>query len=654
MIQWKIFPATITNDGSKVPLISGWKFHEKATNDLEQLSLWKNLFRNDLKIWGIPTGAGNDLLVLDVDVKGNGSETLKSLNLEIPRTLTQRTISGGYHYLFRYPKDGKHYGNKVKFLPGLDVRGEGGWIAYYGNIEDFSTSIADAPQWLLDAIAIKTSPQPQGETIRMAPEIAQGVVERALEAIRNAPEGESNNTLNVQAYLLGQLVASQSITRDYAEQALYRAAKDRGKPDYEARATIKSGLDGGLKHPITSPFSSSPPVAGVSIPPIPTTPEPPPRWTPRLLTKYDLMNTTKLRKPQLFQDWSTEDIHITTADGGTGKTTLKLFESICLALGERFLGFDCKQAGKTLFITGEDTEEKLAAMLGAIMRQMGLFKEEPGNQEKIETILQSIVFKKDADLCLIQKDRQGFLVPNAEAMRKITEAIEDFKPKMIVFDPIASFWGSEAALNDMNKAVTKFMGQLVEHDVCVEMINHMGKSSSANKDMSQFAGRGGSGLPSNSRVSRVLRQLSHEEYLEMTGEALDENKSSILCNVNKFTDGSPLYNKPFVIIRDGYLFERKVLPVGKARELEKQLSDVEKVFAFVKEQRSMGRYPTKSVVIGYMLSAGDSISEARVKRALDILCYSGHMGEKLALVDNPDLSIRDKVFIITDSEGREA
>lgn len=84
----------------------------------------------------------------------------------------------------------------------------------------------------------------------------------------------------------------------------------------------------------------------------------------------------------MFQDWSTEDICITTADGGTGKTTMKLYEAVCLALGERFLGFDCKQTGKTLFITGEDTQQKLGAMLGAIMQQMGLFNGTPENEVK--------------------------------------------------------------------------------------------------------------------------------------------------------------------------------------------------------------------------------------------------------------------------------
>jgi len=627
-----------------VPLIKNWQ--QLATTDPEQIRLWQELFRDRLHYWGIPTGIVNDLLVLDVDVKSGGLETIK--NFQLPDTMSQTTRSGGKHWLFRYPKDGKIYGNRVGFLPGLDVRGEGGYILYYG-VD--SKLIVYPPPWLLQH-AEKPVYQHEGSAVKVAPEIAQGIIEQSLEAVREAAPGESNNTLNTEAFKLGQLVASGSITRAYAEEALLRAAIARGKPIYEAKATISSGLDGGAKKPIVSPFGATEPVPMIDM--IPAAPTAPGRWTPNYFTREDLLNTSKLRKPQLFQDWSTEDITITTADGGTGKTTLKLFEAICLALGERFLGFDCKQKGKTLFITGEDTDKKLAAMLGAIVRQMGLFEEGVGNNEKIQAILSSIVIKKDADLCLIQKDKQGFLHPNSEAMRKVLEAVDDIKPKMIVFDPISSFWGSESALNDMNKAVTKFMSELVDRShACVEMINHMGKASSSAKDMSQFAGRGGTGLPSNARVSRTLRTLFEDEYQELTGETLEDGQSAMLCNVNKFSDGSPLYNKPFIILREGFLFSRKNLTPTKAKEAEKQLTDNERVFAFVKEQRRNDKYPTKNVIIGHFRTCNDPLSEARIKRAIDMLQYSGHMGEKIRPVENPDMTVKDKVFVITDMEDKE-
>ncbi len=642
-LSFRIFPC----NADKIPLIKGWQ--EAATTDPEQIRLWQDLFRDKLAHWAIPTGATNDLLVLDADVKGGGLETIKTLH--IPITMSQRTKNGGLHFFFRYPKDGKHYGNRAKFMPGLDVRGAGGYVCYYGVDPKGPVNIAEAPPWLLRD---PTPVVPTGQAVKVSAGIAEGIVNTSLEAIRDAPEGESNNVLNIEAFRIGQLVAGGTITREYAEAALFRAAKERGKPDFEAKATIKSGLDGGVKKPITSPFGEQAPVASITML---APPGPPARWTPEPFDRQDLLNTSNLRKPQLFKDWSTEDIHITTADGGTGKTTLKLYEACCLALGDRFLGFKCESpGGKTLYITGEDTGKKLGAMIGAIIRQMGLFIDAPGNDEKIQTILRSIIVKKDADLCLITKDRaSGFLQPNFDAMRKVREAVSDIQPKMIVFDPISSFWGSEAALNDMNKAVTKFMSELAEHSgACVEMINHMGKQSSATKDMTQFAGRGGSGLPSNARVSRVLRPVFEDEYLELIQEPLTEKQSAMLCMVNKFTDGSPLYNKPFVILRDGFIFTRKNLTDQKAREAENQLSDNERVFQFIKEERARDKYPSVKVVVAHFVLNGNPLKKAKVERALEMLEYDGHMGERLKKIENPDMTNKDKVYVITDLDGREA
>lgn len=635
-----IFPGTVTQQNRKVP-IKEVKWQEEATTDPVIIENWKKLYSRKIRFWGIPTGKTNGLLVLDVDVKDNGYESLKKYH--VPLTLSQKTPSGGKHYIYKYPNDGRRYANKVKFDNGLDVRGEGGFIAYYGTD---NTPIAEAPQWLLDvSLAQEKADVKIDDAVVISSSIVSEILNSSCENIRNAPEGESNNILNIESYKVGQLLPSGSIDRDSAYNALFQAAKERGKPDYEAKATINSGLDGGAKQPMTSPFGNLEPV--LLIPEIDAKIKD--RWTPTFFTKYDLKNMSNLRRPQIFKDWSTEDISITTADGGTGKTTLKLCEAISLALGEPFLGFECTGEGRTLFITGEDTKEKLGAMLGAIMKQMGILEDEI----KVRKILNAIIVKKDSDLCLITKTREGFIKYNTEALEKVMQAVEDLRPKMIVFDPISAFWGSESALNDMSKEVAKFMGMLVERsNACVEVINHMGKQSSTNKDMTQFAGRGGTGLPSHSRVSRVLRPIFEEEFKELTGMDLGD-KSCIMCNVNKFSDGSPLYNKPFLILREGYLFSRITLVEQKLKEQQEKMSDNERVFNFIYDERNSGRYPTKGVIIAHFMGSSEKLSKDRTLRALEALMYVGHLGEKIKTIENPDIEAGGKVYIITDMNGKE-
>jgi RecA-family ATPase len=632
----KVFPATLTHDGRKVP-VKDFNWKEDCSNDPEVIASWTTKYPQ-LKFYGVPTGPENDLLVLDVDVKGGGLETIKKYN--IPLTNSQTTMSGGVHYLFKYPKDGNLYGNKVGFDNGLDIRGNNGYIINYA-ID--AAPIAESPEWLKQhAFTVTKEVVKLEDAVKIAPEIVQAILEKACDNIINAPEGESNEVLNVEAYNVGKLLTSDSIDRETAYNALFSAAKERGKEDYEAKATINSGLKGGSENPVISPFGNLEPV--LTSPVIESTA--PERWTPNFLTRYDLTNFQKLKKPQLFKDWSTEDIHITTADGGTGKTTMKLVEAVCLALGEDFLGFKCKAPGRTLFVTGEDTAEKLGAMLGMIITQMGYIN----NKEKVSKILGSILIKKENDMCMITKTKQGFIAVNHEAVQKVFEAIEDFKPKMIVFDPIASFWGSESMLNDMSKAVTKFLGVIVEKsNACVEVINHMGKSSSNDKDMSQFAGRGGTGLPSHARVSRALRPIFGEEFEELTGTSLTEKQSAIMCNVNKFSDGSPLYNKPFLIVREGYLFSKVTMTEREVVEKD-TTSEAERIFTFIKRERNENKYPSKKVIIANVI---EFMSKNKAEMAIANLEYNGYMGEKIKFIDSLDIDSKERVCIITDMEGEE-
>jgi len=642
--MWKIFPLTITRDGRKVP-IREVKWQEQATSDPNVIAQWQQLYGHKIKLWGLPTGPENGILALDVDVKDGGLEAVKKY--DVPLTKTQITRSGGIHHLFKYPNDGESYGNKVKFDgSGLDVRGEGGYVAVY-NLTD--VPMIDAPQWLRD-VSRKTKRQEVNveDAVKVSPEIVNKKLEEACENIREAPEGESNNVLNTEAYKIGQLVVSGSVDYQYAYDMLFKAAKDRGKPDYEAKATIESGFKGGGKNPVVCPFGKDEPI--LTIPVLDTPVQE--RWTPPFFNSLDLVNFQKLKKPQIFKNYSTEDIHLTTADGGTGKTTLKLYEAVCLALGEDFLGFENtrREGARTLFITGEDTREKLGAMIGAICKQMGILKD----KKKMSKIKNNIVVKKDDDLCLITKDRQGFIHINQESLNKVMEAIVDLKPTLIVFDPISSFWGSESALNDMSKVVAKFMGKLVvASGACVEVINHMGKSSSAGKDMTQFAGRGGTGLPSHSRVSRVLRGISEEEYKEETGFELKENQSAMICNVNKFSDGSPLLNNPFIIVREGFLFSKVALVAREIKEEADKVTDTERVFKYIKSEREQGRYPSKNVIVGKFNTDADKISKDRTSMALEMLMYQGHQGLKIKAVENPDPEVGGKAFIITDMDNRE-
>ena len=115
---------------------------------------------------GVATGAASGFFVLDVDGE-IGVESLRELEARhgrLPDTVEQITGSGGRHILFGYPP-GVSIGNKVALLPGLDVRGDGGYIvvapsvhasgrkyAWEASSRPDQVKLADPPTWLLELI----------------------------------------------------------------------------------------------------------------------------------------------------------------------------------------------------------------------------------------------------------------------------------------------------------------------------------------------------------------------------------------------------------------------------------------------------------------------------------------------------------------------
>ncbi len=149
----------------KHPRLKGWV--EAATTVVAIIEdLWE---RRPLSNIAIATGAGSDLVALDIDVKANGPASLARLDAThgaLPLTPTQRSGGGGVHYFFAYP------GGLIPNLtgdqaiaPGVEVKGDGGLIMmapslhvsgkFYEWVEGRSpddVSLAPMPAWLLALI----------------------------------------------------------------------------------------------------------------------------------------------------------------------------------------------------------------------------------------------------------------------------------------------------------------------------------------------------------------------------------------------------------------------------------------------------------------------------------------------------------------------
>jgi len=119
---------------------------------------------------GVVTGVVSDLVVLDVDPDKGGEASLAELEARfgpLPATLVVRTGGGGRHLWFRHP--GEPVPCAVGLRPGLDVRGDGGYVVAPPSIhpsgrpyrfeEAAAREPAPLPGWLL-ALLAEARPRP--------------------------------------------------------------------------------------------------------------------------------------------------------------------------------------------------------------------------------------------------------------------------------------------------------------------------------------------------------------------------------------------------------------------------------------------------------------------------------------------------------------
>ena len=244
-----------------------------ASTDSDRIRGWWGRWPN--ANIGVVTGARSGLVVLDVDLP-DGPSSLAKLQAEhgrLPATCEQTTGSGGRQLLFAHPDF--PVGNRARLRPGLDVRGDGGYIVVPPSIHATGGRYqwtgrlppAAPPRWLLALLDRSRAPQPPptieipdspvhagGRQVRYA----DAAMRRELAGLAAAVEGTRNATLNRAAFSLGQLVATGLLDRDQVVEELERVAAGIGLGPAEVRRTVASGLTAGLNQPRAIPARTGP------------------------------------------------------------------------------------------------------------------------------------------------------------------------------------------------------------------------------------------------------------------------------------------------------------------------------------------------------------------------------------------------------------
>lgn len=195
------YPLLKIHRGTKIPS-ENWRDVELRNRQKEEFS---NLN------YGVRCGLKQEegyLVVVDVDPKNGGDQTLKTLfaaNDSFPPTVTVRTGSGGFHFYFLSKEPLK----KCVLAKGIDLQGEGSYVVGAGSLHENGniyqliddSELADLPSWVLDEIPKKESSKFFDATAYSKPEkYVQG---------DGCYKGGRNNALTAEAGALRRIGMSQ-------------------------------------------------------------------------------------------------------------------------------------------------------------------------------------------------------------------------------------------------------------------------------------------------------------------------------------------------------------------------------------------------------------------------------------------------------------
>lgn len=236
-----------------------------ATTDKERIrSWWRAAPESNI---GLATGEASGLVVVDLD----GEEGMRAweqllVGRDPINTLTSVTGGGGRHLFFRRPGGVEIRNSARKLGPGIDVRGDGGYVVVppsktEGRYRWLVRGVKPAPMpaWLAEMLTTKHEPPVRPVPPRPLPRpgdgstreerYAQGTLRDREQRLASTPEGQRNNRLFGFAKDCGRWIGAGVLPRGDVEERLRNAALTAGLPGSEVEKTLYHGIEEGMDEP---------------------------------------------------------------------------------------------------------------------------------------------------------------------------------------------------------------------------------------------------------------------------------------------------------------------------------------------------------------------------------------------------------------------
>jgi RecA-family ATPase len=526
-LGWSVVPV---RPGDKLPAVTWAEFQRKPADD-HQLQDWFSTGGYGI---GLVQGASIGTIVLDFDGE-DGAETREALERQgLPLSPTSLTGSGGAHIVLRHP--GRPVPTRKKVLPGMDVRGDGGFIvaapslhgvlgadgryhlsgrSYAWDVDAHpeDVAIADCPEWVADIVCGEiTGDKSVSEVVRMP---ATGPLGLPVEQVTDGREAYMRDTiLAVCRELrdrLGRLPNEEELFAEawpqYARKVDF-SRPGRGESEFriKVRYTLQRAAQDRIKglsskpDVVIQPYDGAQHIEGLASPASSESkPQPQALWVEEdAWQEEDIPCRPWIAPGYLIRN----AVSALSGQGSGGKSSLVVAWSIALALGEPVGEFRPNKPCTVLNYNVEDDQfeqrRRYSAALAAAGRKMS---DIAGRIIRCGPHSVGTLFERDA--------QTGRIQPTA-AMDALEELCMVREVDVLICDPLAELHNVEENDNTaMRSVVAAFRGLAQRLGIAVLVLHHDRKGNNAPGDMDRL--RGASSITGAVRVLMTLTSMSPEE-----------------------------------------------------------------------------------------------------------------------------------------------
>jgi hypothetical protein len=248
--------------GGKTPATAnGFK---DASRDASQLERWWPRSASRPFNLGVATGAASGVQVVDLDGSKGIASYASYVAAGLPKTWCAFT-PGGVHLYFAQPEGEPLPNTAGKLGPGIDTRGDGGYVVAPPSRLGFSAAYcwllapweleqpAPLPRKILDALRPRRPSTPATFSPRrsFAPDLdgapwALQKLEAKARELAHAGKGARDAMLTAVAYWAGSRAREGHLRRSVAQAALLEAITSWGPVSSRDRSKVEKGIDAGL------------------------------------------------------------------------------------------------------------------------------------------------------------------------------------------------------------------------------------------------------------------------------------------------------------------------------------------------------------------------------------------------------------------------